>query len=75
MSFLQKRNFPIKNLKYGYQKRQKEAADFSIVKATAPHSLFATIFFTDHFTRLLLSHSSPLTVSSDIHSAVPHTAP
>ena len=26
MSFLQKRNFPIKNLKYGYQKRQKEAA-------------------------------------------------
>ena len=49
--------------------------DFSIVKATAPHSLFATIFFTDHFTRLLLSHSSPLTVSSDIHSAVPHTAP
>ena len=23
MSFLQKRNFPIKNLKYGYQKRQK----------------------------------------------------
>lgn len=78
MSFLQKRNFPIKNLKYGYQKRQKEAAAspiFQSLKRQPPHSLFATIFFTDHFTRLLLSHSSPLTVSSDIHSAVPHTAP
>ena len=33
MSFLQKRNFPIKNLKYGYQKRQKEAADSPIFQS------------------------------------------